>query len=161
MLDLQEIEAIKQLKYRYFRFLDCKRWDELADCFAEDAVCSYDGGRYSAKGRVAVMEFLRGALGHPRIISLHQAHHPEIDITGPSTATGIWYLEDYVINLWEESPQMAPNSSLRGAGFYEDEYIKLEGVWKFQSTGYERTFEERQDRGENPSLQVRSRFDEA
>ena len=29
MNDLQEIEAIKQLKYRYFRFLDTKKWDDL------------------------------------------------------------------------------------------------------------------------------------
>ena len=29
--DLVEIEAIKQVKYRYFRFLDLKQWDEIAD----------------------------------------------------------------------------------------------------------------------------------
>ena len=33
---LLEIEAIKRLKYKYFRCLDSKRWAELAECFVED-----------------------------------------------------------------------------------------------------------------------------
>ena len=28
---LEDLEAIKQLKYRYWRHLDLKEWDELAD----------------------------------------------------------------------------------------------------------------------------------
>jgi hypothetical protein len=40
MAQLEEIEAIKQLKYRYFRCLDSKRWAELAECFAPDATSS-------------------------------------------------------------------------------------------------------------------------
>ena len=31
MVDLQEIEAIKRLKYKYMRCIDEKRWDELAE----------------------------------------------------------------------------------------------------------------------------------
>ena len=31
MDELREIEAIKRLKYRYFRRLDSKRWEELAE----------------------------------------------------------------------------------------------------------------------------------
>ena len=30
---LEDVEAIRQLKYRYFRCLDLKRWDELGACF--------------------------------------------------------------------------------------------------------------------------------
>ena len=40
MVDLQEIEAIKRLKYRYFRCIDTKAWKELEDCFSEDASCA-------------------------------------------------------------------------------------------------------------------------
>ena len=144
---LLEIEAIKRLKYKYFRCLDSKRWAELAECFAPDATSSYDGGKYSFQGRDQILGFLERALGPASMITLHQGHHPEIEITGPTSATGIWYLEDQVIDAQR-------NTTLRGAAFYRDTYIKLGGAWKLQSTGYTRTFEEVQDRSETPSLKL-------
>jgi hypothetical protein len=145
--DLAAIEAIKQLKYRYFRCLDSKRWAELADCFAPDASSSYDNGKYSFQGRDQIIGFLERALGRPSMITMHHGHHPEITLTGPATATGIWYLEDLVIDAQR-------NTTLRGAAFYHDTYSKLAGAWKLQSTGYTRTFEEMQDRSETPSLKL-------
>src|SRR5690606_20789360 len=90
--NLHELEAIKRLKYRYLRCLDQKRWDELADCFTVDARSSYGGGRYAHEGREAIVAFLRKAMGAPSFLSSHRAHHPEIDFTGPDTATGVWAL---------------------------------------------------------------------
>lgn len=147
MSPLEEIESIKKLKYKYFRCLDSKRWAELAECFAPDATSSYDGGKYSFQGRAQIVGFLEAALGRPTMITLHQGHHPEIELTSPTTATGTWYLEDQVIDAKR-------NTTLRGAAFYHDEYVKLDGAWKLQSTGYVRTFEEVQDRSETPSLKL-------
>ena len=150
----REIEAIKQLKYRYFRFLDSKQWEELGECFTEDAVSSYDSGKYGFEGRDKIIDFLRTALGRPTAITMHHGHHPEIEITGESTATGIWYLEDTVIDTER-------NSMLRGAAFYRDEYVKQDGQWRLSATGYQRTFEEVMDRSETPSLRItRSMFSE-
>jgi bile-acid 7alpha-dehydratase len=146
-----DIEAIKRLKYRYFRCLDSKLWDELAQCFAEDATTSYSGGKYAFQGRDAIMKFLKEGLG-PTMISMHHGHHPEIEITGRTTATGIWALHDYVIVTQS-------NVSLRGASFYHDEYLKVRGQWKIKHTGYDRVFEEMWDRGETKSLKItRSMF---
>ena len=39
----RDIEAIKQLKYRYLRTLDLKQWDEFAECFVPEATGDYDG----------------------------------------------------------------------------------------------------------------------
>jgi len=36
LAEIVEIEAIKQLKARYFRLMDEKRWDEWAEVFTED-----------------------------------------------------------------------------------------------------------------------------
>lgn len=139
MSELDDIEAIKQLKYRYFRFLDSKSWAELEDCFAENATSAYDGGKYSFEGRDAIMEFLRGSLGNDDIVSMHHGHHPEIQLIGDTTARGTWYLEDTVIFRHSAS-------EVHGAGFYHDEYVKERGQWKIRSTGYVRTFEELRDR---------------
>jgi bile-acid 7alpha-dehydratase len=147
MHDLQEIEAIKRLKYRYMRCLDLKRWDELTECFTADATAAYGDGKFSFAGRDAIMDFLRGALAGANMVYSHRVHQPEIDLTGPTTATGTWALDDVVI-------EMHSNTTIRGAAFYEDEYVKTGGQWKIKSTGYTRVFEEVVSRQDTPSLQL-------
>ena len=150
MIDLQEIEAIKRLKYRYMRCIDQKLWSELEQCFAEDASASYSGGKYAFSGRDAIMKFLVEAMSRPSFLSSHRVHQPEIDLTSETTATGIWALEDTVIDTQHDI-------TLRGAAFYRDEYVKIDGDWKIQSTGYERTFEEIQSRKDCPGLTLTQR----
>ena len=87
MVDLQEIEAIKRLKYRYLRCVDLKRWKELEGCFTEDATAAYSDGKYSYTGREKIMEFLIGAMSPDNMTTSHTVHHPEIDLTSPTTAT--------------------------------------------------------------------------
>jgi len=147
MLELQEIEAIKRLKYKYMRCIDEKRWDELAECFAENATVSYSGGKYAFAGRDAIMKFLVDSMDRGSFLSSHRIGQPEIDLTSETTATGIWALEDTVIDTHFEI-------TLRGAAFYRDEYLKIGGQWKIQSTGYERTFEEIESRKERPGLKL-------
>lgn len=146
-MDLHELEAIKRLKYKYLRCLDQKRWDELAECFTEDARSSYGGGRYAFEGRDAIMEFLRRAMGAPSFLSSHRAHHPEIEFSSPTAATGIWALEDTVI-------ETRAGITIRGAAFYTDEYVKQGDAWKIRFTGYKRTYEEIESRAERPGLRL-------
>jgi len=90
---LEDLEAIKQLKYRYWRYLDLKKWDELALLFAADATVRYSSGTYEFAGRDAIMRFLRESLGRERgSVTIHHGHHPEIVLTGPDSATGTWAL---------------------------------------------------------------------
>ena len=150
MVDLQEIEAIKRLKYKYIRCLDQKLWGELAECFTEDATCAYSGDKYSFSGRDEIMKFLVESMSRESFLSSHRVHHPEIELTSGTTATGIWALEDMVIDLENDI-------TLRGAAFYRDEYVKIDGKWKIRSTGYERTFEEVQSRKDCPGLTLTQR----
>jgi hypothetical protein len=147
--ELKEIEAIKQLKYKYFRCLDSKQWDEMATCFTDGATAAYDDGKYAYDGRDAIMEFLSGALGSRDVISQHHGHHPEIELTGKTTARGVWYLEDYVI-----FKQL--DMRLRGAAFYHDRYVKVDGQWKLEHTGYVRTYEEVQNASESLAWKLTS-----
>ena len=146
-MDLQEIEAIKRLKYKYMRCLDQKLWDEMAECFTEDATAAYSGGKYAYSGRDAILGFLRKSMGAESFHSSHRVHHPEIDVRADGTATGIWALEDVVIETrW--------NITIRGAAFYHDEYVKQGGAWRIRHTGYKRTYEEIQPRGDVPGLKL-------
>ena len=137
----EDIEAIKRLKHKYFRCLDAKLWDEMAECFTKDATTSYTDGKYSVKGIEAIMGFLKKSLGASTVLSMHQGHQPEIDITSETTAKGIWTSEAGLI-ITER------NVATREVNFYPDEYVKVNGEWKIKHTGYTRLFEEMWDRGE-------------
>jgi len=133
--DLVEIELIKRLKYRYMRCLDQKLWDEMAETLTDDAVASYSAGKYEFEGRDAILEFFRQSMGSTSFLSSHRVHHPEIDLTSPTTARGTWALEDVVLDA-------SRDFSLRGAAFYTDDYVKEGGRWKIKRTSYKRTYEE-------------------
>jgi hypothetical protein len=64
--------------------------------------------------------------------TVHQGHTPEIELTGPETATGIWAMVDIV--------KLGPE--FIGYGHYHDEYRKVKGVWKIASTRLTRTLVE-------------------
>ena len=51
------------------------------------------------------------------------------------------------------------NTTLRGAGFYHDEYVKINGEWKIKLTGYIRTYEEIEKRSEKITV-LKNMFDE-
>ena len=133
--DLVEIEQIHQLKYRYARLIDTKRWDELGELFAPDATASYGGGATELEGRPAILAFLTGAMADESMLTSHKMHHPEITLTGPDAAEGTWALDDVVI-LGDLG------LTVRGASFYEDRYVRLDGRWVFAHTGYKRVYEE-------------------
>ena len=141
MLSHDDLEAIRQLKYRYLRAVDLKLWDLLASTFAPDAISAYDSGKNAYVGRDAIVAWLRNAMDN-QVITLHQVHHPEIELLSDTTARGTWYLEDRVINAGPDLPEMPGHSILFGAAFYSDEYVKRDGEWKIKQTGYERTYME-------------------
>jgi hypothetical protein len=129
---LLDTEAIKKLKAKYWRCVDNKLWDELAEVFTEDATLEY--GTTNPKGREAIIEFLKNSTGNKKIVTIHQGHNPEIEIIDEAKAKGIWALHDYLI--------FGSRMSLNGWGYYHDEYVKINGEWKIKSTKITRIREE-------------------
>ena len=95
--ELIAIEEIKQLKARYFRLMDQGRWEEFAELFSEDCEQNWQAAPGAelagGKGRAAVVDYIRTSLAGMR--STHHGHMPEIEITSPTTAVGIWALFDH------------------------------------------------------------------
>ena len=145
--DLVELEAIKQLKYRYVRLIDLKEWDELETLFVPDATATYSDGKYAFDGRDAIMAFLREAMASTNMLTSHKVHQPEIELDG-DRATATWALDDVVVHL-------DYNMRISGAAFYRDEYVKQDGRWRIKHTGYERVFEEMQPRPEDVKMTAR------
>jgi hypothetical protein len=127
--DLADIEAIKQLKARYFRLLDQKRWSEWGEVFTEDAHLdsSGDAPHAVATGRAAIVALVSGGVG--QAVTVHHGHMPEIEITAPGRARGVWAMEDYL-----EFPGEPPSLTVHGRGHYFEEYEKGDdGQWRIRS----------------------------
>jgi hypothetical protein len=157
-MDLVAIEQIRQLKYRYFRTLDLKEWDDFGDCLAEDVVARYGTQAMNEPlhfdNRADVVAFMAGNLG-PGIITVHIANHPEIEVDG-DRATGSWAFEDTVI-----VPDF--KVQIRGGGYYRDDYRRdADGKWRIAGTGYERIYEAMTSLEDTPSFKlIASRWDPA
>jgi uncharacterized protein (TIGR02246 family) len=121
--DADDLEAIKQLKARYFRTMDTKDWDAMRQVFADDvAADTTEAGGPAITGADEFIAFLKETLGNA--VTIHQGHMPEIALTSPTTATGIWALHDVVI--W-------PTGRLEGAGHYHETYEKQGDTWRITS----------------------------
>ncbi len=122
---LQDTEAIKKLKARYWRCIDKKLWSDLEEVFAEDATADY-GPNMQLEGRAAIIQFLKDNLGAESLITVHGGHSPEIEITSETTARGIWALNDLLVR--------PPGTRMMGWSHYHDEYVKEKGQWRKKST---------------------------
>jgi uncharacterized protein (TIGR02246 family) len=122
---VDDIEAIRRLKARYFRTMDTKDWDGMRQVFADDVVIdTSEAGGEVVRGADAFMAFLQQVLAGA--VTVHQGHMPEIELTSETTATGIWALNDIVI--W-------PNGTrLDGYGHYHETYEKSPAGWLITSS---------------------------
>ncbi|MFB6309805.1 MAG: nuclear transport factor 2 family protein [Salinirussus sp.] len=112
--------AIARLKYRYQRAIDEDDTDTLLDCFTDDAVIDHVDGRGTMTGREEYAEWCRdttsGAMN-----SMHMAMNPLIDVDGDEAAAK-W---NYLVMI-EEGDHFE-----FGQGEYRDEYVRVDGEWKY------------------------------
>ena len=95
--ELADIEAIRQLKARYFRTLDQKDWQGYRDVFTDDVLVDTTddtGPGSELKGGDAYVAWLIPILTDA--ITVHHGHMGEVVVTGADTAWGIWSMEDHI-----------------------------------------------------------------
>ena len=100
-----ELEAIRQLKARYCRYLDTKDIESWRKVFATHVVVKLDMGvatggadPLTSPPLVGVDNFMPVVLGGiGDAATMHHCHTPEITLTSDTTATGIWAMEDHLI----------------------------------------------------------------
>jgi hypothetical protein len=137
---LWEIEQIKILKARYFRLMDFKEWDEWADLFTED--CIMDN---STNDKMVGREAIK-SVGNTlaEILTVHHGHMPDIELTSPTTAKGVWAMEDRLTIPDPENSDDLNKAALMpyilwGFGYYFEDYIKCDdGKWRIKSTTLKR-----------------------
>ncbi|WP_205527168.1 nuclear transport factor 2 family protein [Solimonas sp. K1W22B-7] len=122
--ELTDIEQIQQLKARYFRLMDTKQWQQWGEVFTEDATVQATSLIITInwQGRSQIVAQNSSFLLLAKTV--HHGHMPEITLTSPTTATGIWAMEDRL-----EFPLVA----YHGWGHYNETYQKVNGQWKIKS----------------------------
>ena len=145
---LMAIDAIKQLKARYFRLMDTKDWSALRHVFADDAVfdaraaLSMDGrvepGRaadsnaWVYRGSDAITQFIRDAIGAS--ITVHHGHGHEVSILSADHAEGVIAMED---RIYEPSTLRC---TLHGMGHYHETYRRDGGQWRIHASRISRLY---------------------
>lgn len=122
---LQDRIAICELKARYCRLLDTKRWVDWIELFTEDFLLDTQeaGGPPPIKGRADAIAMVRQTIETAR--TAHQVHSPEIVIDGDA-ATGIWAMQDRVV--------FEGGVAITGYGHYTETYEKRDGAWRIASS---------------------------
>ena len=119
----EDIEAIKQLQYRYKNAFMQANWDELLDCFAEDATIDIKpDGTSVGKGIAEIKrQFANMAKVHVGA-ETDFIYHPIISVSG-NKGKGTWMVTD-TMHIINQPPQSI-------YGIYKAEYVKINGDWKF------------------------------
>ena len=119
--NLDHVERIRQLKYRYCEFCDNDYDpDGIASLFADDAV--RDGGASGrTQGRAGIRSFL---VASPAAIkfAIHQVANQIIEVDG-DTATHRWY-------LWQPKVMQKNDQALWLEEKYVDQYVPLAERWR-------------------------------
>src|SRR5438270_9094138 len=121
---MNAIEELKQLKAKYFRGVDTGNGDLVKGILAADCVLDYMGCCTDPATHndflPAMNVILRGrdawvseGLSKFGIVSVHQGHNCEIELTGDTTAKGIWSMTDRLF-----FPVGGNFSVMTGYGYY-------------------------------------------
>ncbi len=130
---LSAMEDLKQLKARYLRFVDTKKWSAFGMLFTPDVVVDFSAdnpGQEPIRGRADLVKNVEYLLGP--CLSLHHGHTPEIDILSPTTARGVWVMQDFL--YWpKDKPAPLGYHTLVGWGHYHETYERRDGRWLIRS----------------------------
>lgn len=144
---LEAIEAIRQLKYRYFHACDRKRPDVVRECFLPGEIDLQYGRIGNFRDREAMLAVFSDLACAAHIVEMHHGQNPQIEVQDDESATGTWSLYYYLIDTRRRQVTQL-------GGFYEDVYRRLGGEWRIAASRYEVTSTQILDLGEGTARLV-------
>lgn len=129
---LEDIQAIQDLKARYWRACDRQRPDEVRDCFApHGAVVDYEGFPIFSD-REDFVSLYRELGCRPGVMDMHHGQNPQIRLLADDQAEGLWDVYYFGIDR-------GAGTTIQLAGEYRDSYVRLDGRWLIQTTRFKRS----------------------
>lgn len=141
---LAAAHAIRNAKARYFRGVDCDDGDLVKSILAADCVLDYTGCCTDPVSGTDFMPAMNvvlkgrdswqsGAFRKAGIVTVHQGHQADIEITGPDSARASWAMTDRFF-----FPPGGKWARFEGFGFYHETYVREDGAWKIATLRIER-----------------------
>lgn len=124
---LEDLEAIRTLKARYFFCCDQKDARGMRECFVPGRVLIDYGAIGVFDNRDQLVEVFERLGCQPHIVELHHGVNPQITPIDEHHARGVWGLHYQQIDTRER------RLTQLGA-HYIDEYRKHDGEWKISAT---------------------------
>jgi hypothetical protein len=139
---LEDARAIEYLHNAYSYYLDRWQWDEVADLFADDGSIELaQRGVYRGKGRVRQFLDLFGPQGlHEGELFDHLQYQPVVHVSADGQRARARVREFSMEGRYGVE-------ALIGGGVYENEYVKVDGVWKISKLHFYTTFVAELERG--------------
>lgn len=120
---LEAIEAIKQLKARYWNACDRKDVEAVRACFADGAITiDYDGPAGVLAHRDGLRDVFRDVATKPEIVEIHHGGAPIVEMIDEDHARGTWSLVYHLMDTGKGTVNHV-------GGYYEDEYVRRDGEW--------------------------------
>jgi hypothetical protein len=120
---LQDIEAVKRLKAEYCDICDDEHnQDRIVSIFAEDGIWEGKGVGY-AKGHAELRKLFKNFADRVSF-SQHNVFNPRITVNGNEAHASWYFLGPFTFRK--------DNRQLWLAARYEDDYVKINGQWKFK-----------------------------
>lgn len=126
---LEDIEAIRQLKARYFSCCDRKDTVGMRTCFVDGEMHIDYGVLGTFDNADAVVQIFKDIGSHPHMVEMHHGANAQIEVDSESRAQGSWSLHYFLINTQTRGVTQL-------GGYYEDGYRKVDGAWKIASTRF-------------------------
>ena len=126
---LEDVEAIKKLKSRWWFACDLRDLDVMRSCYLADDFLIDFGFLGQYRDMDKFLEMFGALACQPSHVDMHHGMAPEIDITGEDTAVGRWRMRFQKLESEKRMVQLM-------SGYYEDDYVKVGGEWKMKVSKY-------------------------
>ena len=128
---LEDREALRELKHRYFHSADRHDLPGVKDCFApEGAVIEFEGFP-RCEGRESLVAMMQDQGGKQGFYTMHHGHNPLLTRISTDTAKGEW-------SLYFSAIDANAGMLTEIAGVYHETYTRLDSRWHIQTSRFER-----------------------
>ncbi len=142
---LEDIHAVRSLQFKYGYYFDVCLYEQMVELFAEDCELKFLNGIYRGKAgaRRLYCDWLRGLWAEGRdgprygLMYEHLQLQDLIDIA-PDGLTAKGRFRGVMMGGWHETMQNPPAvpAQMWEAGVYENQYKKVDGVWRIWRFDY-------------------------
>ncbi len=126
---LESLEAIRELKSRYFRACDTKDAEAMRDCFDAGVIDIRFGRIGDFSSREELVAVFSELACHDHIVEMHHGQNPLIEVLDADSARGDWGLYYYLIDTQRQIVTQL-------GGGYQDEYRRVDGHWKISASEF-------------------------